>query len=95
MGLGEATRATTYTTDAARRPSSHMTLIGKVSRGFEHLNELGNQIPGDPACRTGAVGTARRLRSFSMVSMWHSCNNHVCGAVAISAGEKKTKKNKK
>jgi hypothetical protein len=34
MGLGEATRATTYTKDAAHRPPSHMTLMGKVLRDF-------------------------------------------------------------
>jgi hypothetical protein len=26
---------------------------------------------------------------------WHPCDNHVCGTVAISAGEKETKKSKK
>jgi hypothetical protein len=30
-----------------------------------------------------------------MASAWLLCDNHVCGAVAISAGEKKTKKRQK
>jgi hypothetical protein len=29
MGLGEVTRATTYTKDTAHRPPSHMTFDGK------------------------------------------------------------------
>jgi hypothetical protein len=69
MGLGEATRATTYTKSAAHRPPSHMTLIGKVMRVNQCPKRSGNQIPGDPACKTGAVGAARRSRGFSMVSM--------------------------
>jgi hypothetical protein len=69
MGLGEATRATIYTKDAAHRPPSHMTLMGKVMHVNEHPKRSGNQIPGDPACETGAVGAARRSRGLSMVSM--------------------------
>jgi hypothetical protein len=69
MGLGEATRTGIYTKDAAHRPPSHMTLMGKVMRMNKHLKRLGSQIPGDPACETGAVGTVRRLRGFSMASM--------------------------
>jgi hypothetical protein len=69
MGLGEATRTTIYTKEAAHRPPSHMTLMGKVRRGSERPKQAGNQIPGDPACETGAVGTARRSRGFSMASM--------------------------
>jgi hypothetical protein len=95
MGLGEAKRTGIYTTDAAHRPSSHMTLMGKVMHVNECPNESGSQIPGNPACKTGAVGAARRSRGFSMASMWHPCNNHVCGAVAISAGAKKTKVHRK
>jgi hypothetical protein len=95
MGLREATRATTYTTDAAHRPPSHMTLMEKVMHVNERPNESGSQIPGDPACKTGAVGAARQSRGFSMVSMWHPCDNHVCGAVAISAGTKRQRNTEK
>jgi hypothetical protein len=69
MGLEEATRAGIYTKSAAHRPSSHMTLMGKVQHGSEHLKRLDNQIPGDPACKTGIVSAARQLRGFSMASM--------------------------
>jgi hypothetical protein len=69
MGLEEATRTGIYTKDAAHRPPSHMTLMEKVMRVNEHLKRSGNQIPGDPACKTGAVGAARRSRGFSMASM--------------------------
>jgi hypothetical protein len=69
MGLGEAIRAGIYTTDAAHRPPSHMTLIGKVMCVNERPKRLGNQIPGDPVCKTGAVGAARRSRGFSMASI--------------------------
>jgi hypothetical protein len=69
MGLGEAKETTIYTRDAAHRPPSHMTLIGKVLRGSECPNEVGNQISGDPACKTGAVGTIRQSCGFSMASM--------------------------
>jgi hypothetical protein len=43
--------------------------MGKVMRMNEHPKRLGNQIPSDLACKTGAVGAARRLRGFSMASM--------------------------
>jgi hypothetical protein len=69
MGLGEVKRVTIYTKGAAHRPSGHMTLMGKVRRGSEHSKRLGNQIPGDLACKTGAVDAARRLHGFSMASM--------------------------
>jgi hypothetical protein len=69
MGLGEATRSGIYTKGAAHRPPSHMTLMGMVMRVNERPKRSGNQIPGDPACKTGAVGAARRSRGFSMVSM--------------------------
>jgi hypothetical protein len=69
MGLGEAIRTTIYTEEAAHRPPSHMTLMEKVHRGSEHPKQAGNQIPGDPACKTGAVGAARRSCGFSMASM--------------------------
>jgi hypothetical protein len=69
MGLGEATGAGIYTKDAAHRPPSHMTLMGKVMRVNKRPKRSGNQIPGDPACKTGAMGAARRLRGFSMASM--------------------------
>jgi hypothetical protein len=69
MGLGEATRTSIYTKDAAHRPPSHMTLMGKVIRVNKRPKRLGNQIPGDPACETGAVGAARQSRGFSMASM--------------------------
>jgi hypothetical protein len=69
MGLGEAIRAGIYTKDAAHRPPCHMTLMGKVMRVYERPKRLGNPIPGDPVCKTGAVGTARQLRGFSMASM--------------------------
>jgi hypothetical protein len=59
MGLGEAKGTSIYTTGAAHRPPSHMTLMGKVQRGSERSKRLGNQIPGDSACETGAVGAAR------------------------------------
>jgi hypothetical protein len=59
MGLGEVTRATIYTKSAVHRPPSHMTLMRKVLRGSERSNEAGNQIPGDPACKTGAIDAAR------------------------------------
>jgi hypothetical protein len=35
------------------------------------------------------------LQDDRVASAWHLWDNHVCGAVAISAGEKKTKKSKK
>jgi hypothetical protein len=38
MGLGEATRTTTYTKSAAHRPPSHMTLMGKVI-AYEQASE--------------------------------------------------------
>jgi hypothetical protein len=69
MGLGEATRAGIYTKDAAHRPPSHMTLMGKMLHVNEHSNGVGSQIPGDLACKTGAVGAVRQSRSFSMASM--------------------------
>jgi hypothetical protein len=69
MGLGEATRTGIYTKDAAHRPPSHMTLMGKVLRMNEHPKRSGNQIPGDPACKTSAVGAARQSRGFSMASI--------------------------
>jgi hypothetical protein len=46
-----------------------MTLMEKMLHGSKHLNEVGNQIPGDLACKTGAVGAARQLHGFSMASM--------------------------
>jgi hypothetical protein len=69
MGLGEATKTSIYTKNAAHRPPSHMTLMEKVQHGSERLKELSNQIPSDPACKTGAVGAARRLRGFSIASI--------------------------
>jgi hypothetical protein len=69
MGLEEAKRTSIYTRSTAHRPPSHMTLIGKVQHGSEHSKRSGNQIPGDLACKTGAVGAARQLRGFSMASM--------------------------
>jgi hypothetical protein len=69
MGLGKAIRATIYTKDAAHRPLSHMTLMGKVLHVNECPNEAGSQIPGDLACKTSAVGAARQLCGFSMASM--------------------------
>jgi hypothetical protein len=35
------------------------------------------------------------LQDDRVASAWRSCDNHVCGAVAISAGEKKTEKKRK
>jgi hypothetical protein len=64
MGLGEVTKAGIYTKDVAHRPPSHMTLMGKVLRVYKRPERLDNQIPGDPACETGTVGAARRLRGF-------------------------------
>jgi hypothetical protein len=69
MGLEEAKRTSIYTRSAAHRPPSHMTLMGKVRRSSKCSKRLGNQIPGDLACKTGAVDTARRLHGFSIVSM--------------------------
>jgi hypothetical protein len=69
MGLEEAKGTTIYTRDAVHRPPSHITLIGKMLHDSKHLNEAGNQIPDDPACKTGAIGAARRSRSFSIASM--------------------------
>jgi hypothetical protein len=69
MGLGEVTRTTIYTKSTAHRLFSHMTLMGKVLHGSECSNKAGNQIPGDPACKTGTVGTARQLRGFSIAFM--------------------------
>jgi hypothetical protein len=69
MGLREAKRTTIYTRDTAHRLSSHMTLMRKVLRGSEHSNEAGSQIPDDLACKTGTVGAARQLCSFSMASI--------------------------
>jgi hypothetical protein len=69
MGLGEVKGTTIYIKGAAHRPSSHMTLMEKVLHGSKRLNEAGNQIPSDPACKTGTVGTARQLCGFSMASM--------------------------
>jgi hypothetical protein len=50
-----------------------MTLMEKMLHSSEHSNEVGNQIPDDPACKTGAMGTARQSRSFNMASMWQPC----------------------
>jgi hypothetical protein len=69
MRLGEATRATIYTKDAAHRLPSHMTLMGKVLRSFEHSKWAGNQIPSDSACKTSTVSAARQSRGFSMASI--------------------------
>jgi hypothetical protein len=69
MGLEEVKRTSIYTKGAAHRPPSHMTLMGKVMRVNERPKRLGNQIPGDLACKTGTVGAARRSRGFSMASM--------------------------
>jgi hypothetical protein len=69
MGLGEVTRTGIYTKSAAHRPPSHMTLMGKVQCGSKCPKRSGNQIPGDPACKTGAVGAARQSRGFSIASM--------------------------
>jgi hypothetical protein len=35
------------------------------------------------------------LQDDRVASAWRPCDNHVCGAVAISAGKKKTEKSKK
>jgi hypothetical protein len=35
------------------------------------------------------------LQDDRVASAWHPCDNHVCGAMAISAGEKKKKKERK
>jgi hypothetical protein len=35
------------------------------------------------------------LQNDCVASAWRSCDNHVCGAVAISASKKKTKKSEK
>jgi hypothetical protein len=35
------------------------------------------------------------LQDDCVASAWLLCDNHVCGAVAISAGEQKTRKSKK
>jgi hypothetical protein len=35
------------------------------------------------------------LQDNRVASVWLLCDNHVCGAVAISAGKKKTKKSEK
>jgi hypothetical protein len=35
------------------------------------------------------------LQDDCVASAWRSCDNHVCGAVATSAGKKKTKKSEK
>jgi hypothetical protein len=35
------------------------------------------------------------LQDDRVASAWHPCDNHVCGAVAISASAKKTEKSKK
>jgi hypothetical protein len=35
------------------------------------------------------------LQDDRVASAWRPYDNHVCGAVAMSAGEKKTKKNEK
>jgi hypothetical protein len=35
------------------------------------------------------------LQDNHMALAWHPCDNHVCGAVAISAGEKKDKEKRK
>jgi hypothetical protein len=59
-------RTTIYTRDAAHRSPSHMTLMRKVLCSFEHSNEVGNQISGDPACKTGAVSAAKQLHGFSI-----------------------------
>jgi hypothetical protein len=59
MGLGEAKGTTIYTKGAAHRPPSHMTLMGEVRRGSERPKQAGNQIPGDPACKTGACGRCK------------------------------------
>jgi hypothetical protein len=35
------------------------------------------------------------LQDNCVASAWRLCDNYMCGAVAISAGKKKTKKSKK
>jgi hypothetical protein len=35
------------------------------------------------------------LQDDRVASAWRPCDNHVCGAVAISAGKKKTRKSEK
>jgi hypothetical protein len=59
MELGEATWTGIYIKDAAHRPPSHMTLMGKVMRVNKRPKRSDNQIPSDPACKTSAVGAAR------------------------------------
>jgi hypothetical protein len=69
MGLREAKGTAIYTKGAVHRSPSHITLIGKVLCISEHLKRAGNQIPGDLACKTGAVSAARQSHGFSMASM--------------------------
>jgi hypothetical protein len=92
MGLGEATRTTTYTKSAAHRPLSHMTLMGKViacERAFKK-----GWVTRYPVIRLAKLAL-RALQDDCMASAWRPCDNHVCGAVATSAGEKNTEKSKK
>jgi hypothetical protein len=59
MELGEAKGTTIYTRSAAHRLLSHITLMEKVLCSSECQNEVDNQISGDLACKTSAVGAAR------------------------------------
>jgi hypothetical protein len=91
MGLGEATRLGIYTKDAVHRPSSHMTLMGKVMRVNEHLTDWVTRYP---VIRLAKL-VLWALQDNRVASAWRPCDNHVCGTVAISAGGKKTRKKNK
>jgi hypothetical protein len=91
MRLGEATRLGIYTKSTAHRPPSHMTLMGKVMRVNERLK---GWVTRYPMIRLAKLALWA-LQDDRVASAWRPCDNYVCGAMAISASEKKTKKNKK
>jgi hypothetical protein len=69
-----------------------MTLMGKMfaqERAFKK-----GQIARYPVIRLAKL-VLWALQGDCIASAWRPCDNHVCGAVAISAGEKKTEKSKK
>jgi hypothetical protein len=72
MGLEEAKGTGIYTIDAAHRPPCHMTLMGKVMHVNEHPKRSGNQIPGDPACKTGLWV----LQDDRVALAWRPCGIH-------------------
>jgi hypothetical protein len=68
-----------------------MTLMGKVMRVNERSK---GRVTRYLVIRLAKLALWA-LQVDRVASAWRPCDNHVCGAVAISAGEKKIEKSKK